>query len=209
MNSFQEIDDIISLLNQERPVYPSNSSSLSTSSTDSSEMVLDNSDSELIELLNETKSSLSSSSSSSSSSTTFYSTGPLDTLSSYKSQCSSRSVRQSSVSTSTKVTDPTEEEIMNLLERQHSLVNQLNHENISLINQNKILKGQVNTTNSLLRNMKDSYASLLEQNKSLKEQLSISQVYNVAYLKQIKLSNKEISTMSIQQLIKSKPSVKH
>ena len=60
-----------------------------------------------------------------------------------------------------------------------------------------------------LKNIQDSYASLLEQNNSLKEQLGISQVYNVAYLKQIKLSNKEISTMSIQHLIKSKSTSRH
>ncbi len=203
MNTFDEIDDIIAILNQDRRPNPSNSSSISTSS---SEMFLDDSDSDLIELLNESKTSSSSSS--------YYSTGPLDTLTSYRSvenPCSSRrtSARQSFVSTSSKLTNETEEEIMNLLNRQHNLVNQLNHENIRLINENKSLKSQVKSKDSQLKNIQDSYASLLEQNNSLKEQLGISQVYNVAYLKQIKLSNKEISTMSIQHLIKSKSTSRH
>ena len=80
----------------------------------------------------------------------------------------------------------------------HRLINQLNNENIKLIDHNKRLNKELKSKNTRLALVKQSCISLKEQNKSLKEQLTISQVYNVAYLEQIKLSNKQISKMTVE-----------
>lgn len=195
MNTFEDIDDIISLLNNPGRACPSNSTSISSSS----EMFQEDSDSQLIELLNDTSSLQSSYSS-------YFSTGSLETTSTKSFKNNESATRQSIVSNVSKkhsTTEPTEQDMMDILMKQHSLVKQLNNENIKLINANKNLKSSIKSKDSELRNIQESYLSLVEQNKSLKDQLSISQVYNVAYLKQIKLSNKEISSMSIKQLIKS------
>jgi hypothetical protein len=47
--------------------------------------------------------------------------------------------------------------VMDLLVKQHSLVNQLNHENIKLINDNKNFKSQLEYKDSSLKAIQELY----------------------------------------------------
>ena len=80
-----------------------------------------------------------------------------------------------------------DDEVIQLLAKQQTLVTKLNHENIALINENRALKQQ------LAKADRQATQSLIEQNDSLKQQLAISQVYNVTYLNQIRSSNRELA----------------
>ena len=150
--NFQEIDEIISLLN------PKNAINLNKSSSKSSEYdALCEEELEIIDFLNNDSNRSSSSSS-------WFSTGSIDSQSliSYKSVERNHKAfsKRESIETENLPCNQSKEsdqEVMDLLVKQHSLVNQLNHENIKLIKENKQLKSQLESKNSTLKTIQEFY----------------------------------------------------
>jgi hypothetical protein len=177
MNNFKEIESIIEILNPK--ISKSSESSMLSDYSPQDDV---STDSELIELLNDTNNS-----------SYLCSTKRFTTFNQEQHQ----STRLNNCDSFKRI-DQTEEDVIYLLNKGHRLINQLNNENIKLIDHNKRLNKELKSKNTRLALVKQSCISLKEQNKSLKEQLTISQVYNVAYLEQIKLSNKQISKMTVE-----------